>query len=373
MALVSVLVFVLGAGVVLATLLSAIHTVVLPRGVPVRLTRLVFRLVRSLFDLRGRRARSYEQRDSAMALYAPVSLLTLPLVWLATVLAGFTLMYWGVGVRPWGEAFAISGSSLLTLGFERPEGMVAEVVSFMEAALGFAVLALLLVTYLPSIYAAFSRREQQVALLEVRAGSPPSGVAMLERYARIEALGKLDEVWRSWEMWFVDIEETHTSLPALVFFRSPHPDRSWVTAAGAVLDGAALLVSTVDLRAAMPAGAREVRQPDADIMIRAGYIALRKVATYFRIPFDPDPSPDDPISIAREEFDEACERLAGAGVPLVADLDLAWRSFAGWRVNYDAVLLRLAALIMAPYAPWSSDRSLLPSRRRRFGRSLVGR
>jgi hypothetical protein len=32
-------------------------------------------------------------------------------------------------------------------------------------------------------------------------------------------------------------------------------------------------------------------------------------------------------------------------------------NFAGWRVNYDTVLLALCALTMAPDAPWSSDRA----------------
>ena len=41
-----------------------------------------------------------------------------------------------------------------------------------------------------------------------------------------------------WEMWFVELEETHTSLAMLTFFRSPNPVRSWLTAAGAVLDAA---------------------------------------------------------------------------------------------------------------------------------------
>jgi hypothetical protein len=60
---------------------------------------------------------------------------------------------------------------------------------------------------------------------------------------------------------------------------------------------------------------------------------------------------------------------AEAGVPLKADLEQAWRDFAGWRVNYDRVLLALAALTMAPHAPWSSDRSMIvrngPRNRRR--------
>ncbi len=43
---------------------------------------------------------------------------------------------------------------------------------------------------------------------------------------------------------------------------------------------------------------------------------------------------------------------------MVADREQAWRDFSGWRVNYDVPLLALASLVMAPYAPWSSDRSL---------------
>lgn len=68
--------------------------------------------------------------------------------------------------------------------------------------------------------------------------------------------------------------------------------------------------------------------------------------------------PGDPISIARDEYDAVYDRLVASGLPLKADRDHAWRDFAGWRVNYDSVLLALAALTMAPEAPWTSDRSL---------------
>ncbi|HMA36001.1 MAG TPA: hypothetical protein VKY74_16175, partial [Chloroflexia bacterium] len=86
------------------------------------------------------------------------------------------------------------------------------------------------------------------------------------------------------------------------------------------------------------------------------------IADFFRIPYDHDPHPGDPISVTRQEFDTACDELARQGVPLKSDRDQAWRDWAGWRVNYDTVLLALATLTMAPYAPWSSDRGL---RRRR--------
>ena len=66
--------------------------------------------------------------------------------------------------------------------------------------------------------------------------------------------------------------------------------------------------------------------------------------------------------MAREEYDEVYDRLAAAGIDLNPDRDEAWRAFAGWRVNYDVVLIALCAMVMAPYAPWSSDRSVAPFR-----------
>lgn len=362
---VAVLCYVVGVAVIVTTVLSAVRTVVLPRGVPVKLSRAVFLFVRFCFDLWGRRAKTYEDRDRAMALYAPLALLSLPLVWLSLTLGGYTLLFWAIGERPWSLAFTTSGSSLFTLGFVRPEGWGPIILSFTEAFLGIAVLTLLLVTYLPSMYAAFSRREQSVALLEVRAGSPPSGVELLSRMARIDGLHRLTPMFVAWETWFVDLEESHTSLPALSFFRSPQPEHSWVTAAGAVLDAAALYVSTVELDRLVPHHEEEIRVPEAETCIRAGYLTLRRLATFFQLPVDQDPRPDDPIAVSREEYDEACATLAEAGVPLLRDRDQSWRDFAGWRVNYDGALLALASLTMAPYAPWSSDRSVI---RRGVGR-----
>jgi hypothetical protein len=345
--------FVVGLWVVVATFLSAIRTFVLPRAVPTYLSFVVFRAVRLIFNLRARRVNSYEARDKIMAMYAPVSLLALPPVWLALVAFGYTGMFWALGISPWWHALEASGSSLVTLGIFPLETLPQQLAAFSEAAAGLILVALL-IAYLPTIYAAFARRETAVTLLEVRAGSPHSAVELIKRHQRIHGLERLHELWLNWEIWFADLQESHTSLAALVFFRSPDPRHSWVTASGAVLDAAALAVSTVD----MP------HDVQADLCLRAGYLALRAVADFFSFEYDVAPRPDDPISISREEYDAACEEMAAQGVPLKADRDRAWRDFSGWRVNYDTVLIGLAALTMAPYAPWSSDRSAVPRRRR---------
>jgi len=292
-----------------------------------------------------------------MALYGPVGLLMLPAAWMLMVLAAFTAMFHALGVRGFERAFEMSGSSLFTLGYVRPTDLASNVFAFLEAAAGLTLLGLL-IAYLPTIYGAFSRRETQVAQLEVRAGNPPSGVHVLVQAQRMERFHLLDDFWRAWQHWFTELEETHTSLGVLSFFRSPVGHRSWVTASGAVLDAAALRLAAID----MPF------DPEAGICVRAGFFALRAVCDYFGIPYDPDPHPGDPISITREEFGDACDELVEAGLPVRADRDAAWLDFTGWRVNYDVPLLSLAGFVMTPYAPWSSDRSFRARRTRRSNR-----
>lgn len=328
------------------TIFSAIQTFVLPRAISDPLTRLVFRSIRRVFDLLLKRAHSYTKRDQVMALFAPFSLLALLPTWLFMVTLGYTAMFWATGIESWMQAFRVSGSSLLTLGFAPADRFIQIVLVYSEATLGLMLVALL-IAYLPSMYNAFSRRESAVTLLEVRAGNPPSAVEMIKRYYRIHGLDRLGEQFQVWEQWFAELEESHTSLAALVFFRSPRPERSWVTAAGTVLDAAALTLSVVDTPA----------DPRAQLCIRAGYLAMRGIASFFRIPYHTDPHyPEQPISVTRAEFDAACGELAAQGVPLIENRDQAWDDFAGWRVNYDTVLLALARITMAPPSSWTGDR-----------------
>jgi hypothetical protein len=338
--------FVLAALAVAGVIASAVRTLVVPRALSVALSRAVFVVLRRVFSLSVRRSEDYERVDRRMAFYAPTALLALPVVWLTVVLASFAVMYWAVDQSGWWTAIETSGSSLLTLGFKHPGSRVTTVLSFFEAAVGLALVALL-ITYLPTIYGGFSRRETFVSLMEGRAGNPPWAVTMLLRYQAIDLFDRADELWERAELWFSDVEESHTSLASLVFFRSPQPSRSWVTTAGAVLDGAALQLSALDLP----------NDPHAALCIRSGFLCLRRIADFFDISHPADPAPTDPISITRDEFDDALRRLEEAGTPIKPDRDQAWRDFQGWRVNYDSVLLDLAGLTDAPVAPWSSDRS----------------
>jgi hypothetical protein len=337
--------FILGLVIVVQTVISAIKTFIVPRGLQVWLTRWVFTGIWWLFALRIR-GKDYEERDQIMAFYAPLTLFFMPVAILVMVHIGYMLLYWAAKPRPLFELFAISGSSLLTLGTAGAESWPSKLLEFSEATLGLILIALL-IAYLPTMYSAFSRRETAVSVWDARAGSPPTVVEMVGRTHRTNELGSLRDIWLEWEVWFAELEESHTSLASLAFFRSPVPNRSWVTACGNVLDCASFILTTVDVPF----------EPRAAFCIRSGFLALRQIANFFGLPYDPNPQQGDLISISRQEYDEVCATLAAQGVPLRADRDETWKHFAGWRVNYDAVLLQLADLTMAPYAPWISDRS----------------
>ena len=336
-----------GAIAVLAVVDSVLRTFVLPRASLTPLSRGLFGTLFALFSAVARLRSGYHERDRVMALYAPVTLVAMPVFWLTLLWLAYTPLMAVCERDGFVAALRVSGSNLWTLGFERPDGTLTAVLAFSEAATGLLVVALL-IAYVPTIYGTFSTREVMVSQLAIRSDTPPSATAMLRRAHAAGYLTELDPYFAEWERWFVVLQETHTSLAPLSYLRSPHPDRSWITAAGAVLDTAAFRMAVLD----------QPFSPAGGLCIRSGTLALRSVAELLGVAYPADPAPGDPIAVSRQEFDEVVAELQRLGVPLRADLDAAWRDFRGWRVNYDAPLIGLCGRLMAPYAPWSSDRSV---------------
>ncbi len=353
------LAFLAGALLTVIALRSAVRTLVVPRGELDRITRWIYRVLRAWFDFSLRHVSDYDRIDRRMAYFAPVALLCMPLVWLILCGAGYTAMYWSLGTGTFSQAFEMSGSSLLTLGTTPAQSFPEAIVSFSEAAFGLILVALL-ISYLPTIYQAFSRREIAVTMLETRAGSPPSALDLLERANRQNSLSDLSALWSQWELWFSEVEETHTSLGILPFFRSPVGRRSWVAAAGTVLDTASLMLSAIDVP----------KSREAPFCIRSGYLALGAIATFLGLPDATNVKPTDPISISRDEFDAAMDRLQASGLPLRANRDDIWTNFRGWRVNYDMALLEIARLTVVFPTLWVSDRSAVGRLRTRKKKQL---
>jgi hypothetical protein len=343
MSVAEVLLFAFGIVVSMAVVLSAVRTVAVPRGEQVLLARTLFRVSRSCFGLLTRFARREETKEAIRSRFAPMTMLAMPFAWAIGVIVGFSLMFWATGVRPYRDAVVLSGSSFTTLGFRSTDSFVELAMSIVEALLGLGLVALL-ISFMPSLYSAFSRREALVSRLEIRAGVPPDPEEFILRAHRIGWLDSLADTWARWEEWFIEVEEAHTTYPALNYFRSPVSGRSWITAGGTVLDSAAMLQSSI----AVP------NVPEASLCIRAGFVALSRVADFLGLDYASDPDPADPISVPRSEFDAMWDRLSSQGVPLVDDQDQAWRDFAGWRVNYDMALCAISEQIDAPPGRWTA-------------------
>ena len=341
--LLKVLAGIAGVLLIILTLSAAVRSFVLPRSEVVGINVWVFRAIRTLFDLAARLAKTYADRDRVMAHYAPVALVALPIVWLSIMSVGYTLVYWTMGEGGLIKCYLLSGSSLLTLGAHKSESLWVTIVTYSEATLGLLLLTLLL-SYLPTIYQAFSRRETTVARIELRAGTPSSAGALLCWLNRSGALNDDDTQWEEWEHWFVEIEESHTSLPIITFFRSPQAGRSWVTAGGLILEAANLLFSVID----MP------RSPQVELTFKAGCLALNRVYRFFEDEAGSEstdlvPHNDPTQDAGRADFEALCQELAEDGMAVRADRDAAWKHYQELRSRYATSLDFLAKLTMAPH------------------------
>jgi hypothetical protein len=368
-----VLSVVFGTVVALAILGSALKTVVLPQeGLP-RLAQAVFATVHRLLV---HRSRSRERAIALRSLYAPVALVSLPLVWMLLMVVAFTFVFWGTGSLTWQRAFEISGSSLTTLGFAEPSGTSRIWLAFIEATIGLGLVALL-ISYLPTIYGAYNGREKGIIRLRPISGAPPAVVTLLVTLQRVGALDSL-EFWRNQSEWILDIEQTHTAFPILSYFPETHRDHSWVATIGTLLDAAALVVSSSDteegeayqemekgpmmvLVYGMPGFVRVARAASIPIGEPMGFA---EVAGHFT-----EPAP--PITITRAEYDEVMAAL----VPLLGvapdRTEEGWRRFAWIRSSYEPAVRSLAGLTFAYPAPWTTDRAARVGRPRFLRRRVI--
>ena len=355
-----------------SVLMSALRTVVLPQGGLTGITRFMFALSDRLFTSPKER-RVLPRRLSG--LYAPVALVSLPFAWSMLIAVGFALIFWGLGVGSPSDAWITSGSSLFTLGFERPEGAGPILLCFVEATIGLGIVALL-ISYLPTLYTAYSTREQGVGLLAPMTGSPPSATELLWRLHAAQAL-QGNGIWGPTSAWFVALDQSHTAFPALSRFPPQQRDHSWVVTAGTVLDAASIMLS--------------IRRPDGDedqtalgplvLVLAHGVPSVVRIAQAAGLDVtDPPPLVDlvgvdgadiAPTSVERAEYEQAVGVLVEAGVLQPVDLDQAWPRYAWLRSGYDTAIRGLAGLTHAPAGIWSSDRALQVGRPHFFSRKPV--
>ena len=243
-------------------LLDALQTIILPRRPTgkVRLTRLFYIATWSPLVLIADRVQNVRRREKMFSAYGPVSLLLLLVMWATLLVFGFASLYFALDT-PFNDALNqhgqfwpmvrtciyASGTTLFTLGLGdvTPQHHLARALVVIEAGSGLGFVALV-IGYLPVLYQAFSRREISVAMLDGRAGSPPTAAELLRRHGHKGGERDLARLLEEWERWSAEILETHISYPILCYYRSQHDNQSWLSGLVAVLDACALLITTVE-------------------------------------------------------------------------------------------------------------------------------
>lgn len=347
------LIALLGLGIVVWVLYDLLVSIVLPRPAPGRwrVTILSFQSTWRAYRWLAVRLGDV-RRERLLGAYAPAMVMVVLVLWVALLAIGYGLIYWSIReqirpeLRSVGTAFYFSAISLLTIGFGDivPVGPVARAVTVAEAGTGLGTVALV-ISMLFSLYGNFMSREALVITLDASAGAPPSGVLLLETARKFKMPELLDQTFGDWRKWAADLLDSHLAYPQLNYFRSAHDYESWVSALGAVLDAATLVITTVE---------GEKRGP-AWLMYKIGVHLVEDLSHFFNLAHEHN------VGIERFEFVDARARLEQAGYRLVAD-EKSWADFERLRSEYAAPLNAMARRFEIPPAQWIGDRSFLPHR-----------
>jgi len=337
-----------GIVVLLAVLLDAFETVVLPRRVrrQFRITNWFYRNTWRPWARLASHIQSQTRRETFLGYFGPLSMIALLGLWACGLIFGFALFQFGGGEHLSSSGVPInfrlllyhSGETFFTLGYGdiTPASTIARLLSVAEAGMGFAFLGVV-IGYLPTIYSAFSRREIEISLLDARAGSPPSATELLTRAVNSLDGGTLDRLFHDWERWAAEVLESHLSYPVLSFYRSQHSNQSWLGALTVVLDATALVIAGID----------GINSEQARWTFKMARHAVVDLAQVVNAHYDAD-APDRLVS---SDLALIRARLSERGMQLRASAE-AEQKLVYLRMQYEPYVTAIAKNLYISLPPW---------------------
>jgi len=343
------------AGVLLLVgiLVDAFQTIILPRRAAgrFRITRLFYLLTWRPWVLgAGFFCHDSRKRETAFSFYGPLSLILLLMVWAAGMVIGFALLFYGVGSpfndslhhAPFSTDLYVSGTTIFTLGLGDviPHSAAGRILTILEAGTGLGFLAVVM-GYFPVLYSAFSRREVSIALLDARAGSPPTAAELMRRHSHEGAEQALSLLLTEWERWSAELLESHISYPLLCYFRSQHTNQSWISALTSILDTSALLISGVR--------GHEARQAQLTFaMARHAMVDLAQI-------FSLTPAKNVADRLPPERYDALYRLLCESGVSVCRD-GQSYERLRDLRGMYEGYAQALSDYLRMPLPPWMPEK-----------------
>jgi hypothetical protein len=337
----------------LSVVVDAFQTIILPRR-PVgrfRITKLFYIVTWNPWSAFARHVRDPKAREQIYSIFGPGSLLLLLVVWAMLLVTGFALIFFSMGT-PFVDSMAtathlghlrtdlyVSGTTLFTLGLG---DVVPRTLAARALITGLGLVALV-IGYVPVLYGAFSHREVSVALLDARAGSPPTSTELLRRHAFAGGQDALVVLLIEWERWSAEILESHISYPILCYYRSQHDNQSWISALTAILDSCSLLISVVPGTASRQAQLTFAMARHA--LVDLGHVFhLEKCEAMWRARGGPNRLPP-------EQFSTVCDAMTVAGLRLCGDPDAPARLHA-LRALYESHAQALADYLGMSLPGW---------------------
>ena len=337
------------AGILLIAIIlwDAFETIILSRRVSrkFRLARLFYRMTWTPWRALALRMRAGNPRENYLGIYGPLSLILLLATWALGLIVGFALRSWGLdsaiaappGLDGFFAHFYLSGTTFFTLGFGdvTPLSRSGRLFSVIESGMGLAFLAMV-ISYLPIVSQAFSRREANIALLDARAGSPPTAAELLRRHAGDDE--SLADLLDEWERWSAEVLESHISFPVLAYYRSQHDNQSWVSALTTILDTCALVIVAKEGRVA---GAARV----TFAMARHAVVDLAQIFSPRKVTFGEN-------RLHAMELARLRERLAESNVEILPTRDSETR-LSELRSMYEWHAEALSRYLVMPLPAWT--------------------
>jgi len=115
----------------------------------------------------------------------------------------------------------------------------------------------------------------------------------------------LEQRLANWEEWALDLLQCHLSYPMLAYYRSQHPNQSWLSA----------LTTIVDVSAVVMVSATDELKRQAEFTFAAGPHALAHTASIFHR----QPSASYENRLDAREFSRLCAAISEGHAPLRAD------------------------------------------------------
>lgn len=347
-----ILTLIAGIACLFLALLDAFQTVIMPRRATgrFRITHIFYIVTWAPWSWLSSRVNNERKRETMLSFYGPLSLVLLIVIWAGALVFGFALIFYALGspfADPLGRTVGlrsdiyVSGTTLFTLGLGDvvPRHYIIRDIVILEAGMGLGFVAMV-ISYFPVLYAAFSRREVSISLLDARAGSPPTAVELLRRHSFDGGNAALIVLLEEWERWSAELLESHISYPPLCYFRSQHTHQSWLGALTAILDTCALLI----------AGVQEQPARQAQLTFAMARHALVDLAQVF----SQDPVKDMPDRLSENQFRLVYDQMCQSGVRLCRDAHSPAR-LRQLRQLYEGYAEALSRYLCMSLPPWVAE------------------